>query len=212
MKILARITLVTALALMAAAPLSAQKINISSYTATPGEGILQGGGLNYFDDTGKQLTDGVFGNPNLNVNNGNGAAYEWVGWRISDPLISFILPGSYNVTQVRVGVLNSSQFGTYTPTKVTINGTDYTPAANAITDGTRNWLTFNQSFTASAFDVKLSDGPNVSTWIFADEIEVYGTPSITGGTTTAPEPATFALMVAGLAGLVVVRGRRTARG
>ena len=51
----------------------------SSYTATAGEGLAQGGNFNYFDNTGMQLTDGVTGVNDWTANLGNGSAYEWVG-------------------------------------------------------------------------------------------------------------------------------------
>src|SRR5580693_1478272 len=53
-----------------------------SYTATPGEGTNQGGYYNYFDDTGHQLTNGIYGVNDYSADLGNGPAYEWVGWRI----------------------------------------------------------------------------------------------------------------------------------
>ena len=67
------------------APLSAQVVIPTGYTATPGEGQAQGGSYNYFDDTGHQLTDGVFGVNDWTANLGHGNAYEWVGWISVDP-------------------------------------------------------------------------------------------------------------------------------
>src|ERR1700676_2570618 len=48
----------------------------TNYVATPGEGIAQGGYYNYFDDTGHQLTDGIYGVNDFSANLGNGIAYE----------------------------------------------------------------------------------------------------------------------------------------
>ena len=54
-----------------------------SYTSEPGQSL----GLPFFDETGNQLCDGKTGRDNFRDDLGNGAAYEWVGWRDIDPTI-----------------------------------------------------------------------------------------------------------------------------
>ena len=34
----------------------------------------------FFDETGSQLTDGVYGTDDILADLGKGTAYEWVGW------------------------------------------------------------------------------------------------------------------------------------
>ncbi len=203
MRFLARTTAIAAVALTAAAPLAAQRIDVVNYTTTSPEGQAQGGLFNYFDETGRQLIDGVLGVGDWQQNLGNGAAYEWVAWRIAEPVISLNLGGSFNVSSVRLGLNNFISGGVFQPTSVSINGTSYGLSGLEIAAGTRGWLTFSQPMTASQIDIRLSDD-DTNRWIFADEIEVYGT-------STVPEPMSLAMVGVGLLGVGAAAHRRRQR-
>jgi hypothetical protein len=171
-----------------------------SYTATPGEGIAQGGFYNYFDDTGSQLTDGIYGTNDWSANLGNGIAYEWVGWRVADPVITFKFSGPVTVNQVGIDFNRNQCDLIFLPPTVMIGGTDFTVNPNAIPDDTRGILFFNGSWTGTTLTVDLMDC-NPSRWIFVDEITFNGVQCV-------PEPSVFGLLTAGF-GLLILRVRRS---
>lgn len=188
-------------ALCLAAPLAAQPVVPLSYTLTPGEGQLQGGSFNYFDETGQQLIDGVLGVDSWAANLGNGAAYEWVGWRLANPVATFTFAQAQTITQVRVGINNQQTGGVFGPTFASFAGTDFNLTGNEVTPGTRGWLTLDGSWTGDQFTLSLADIGDAR-WIFVDEVEFIGTPN-----GEVPEPATFGLLATGVIGLAVVRRR-----
>jgi len=184
-------------------PLSAQLITAVGYTATPGQGQAQGGSYNYFDDGGTQLTDGVLGVNNWAANLGNGNAQEWVGWLKVSPSLLFTLPSYFQVTQVRIGFNNSQSFGgIYLPVDVTINGAAFALAGNEVPSGERGWVSFSTNVFANQVQIDLEDRNN-GRWIFVDEVEIYGT-------STVPEPSSFALLLAGASVTALLARRRRA--
>src|SRR5580692_6062496 len=102
-------------------PASAIPLVPISYTATPGEGIAQGGYYNYFDDTGHQLTDGIYGVNDWSANLGNGIAYEWVGWRVADPTITFQFSTPVTINQVGIDFNKTTSDMIFLPSSVTID-------------------------------------------------------------------------------------------
>jgi len=171
-----------------------------SYTATPGEGIAQGGTYNYFDDTGRQLIDGIYGVNDWSANLGNGNAYEWVGWRFADPVITFQFSGPVTVNQVGID-FNRAEESTaliFLPGTVSIGGTDFTVASDAIPNDTRGTLFFNGSWSGTTLTINLVHA-NPNTWIFVDEMTFDGV--------VIPEPSVFMLLTGGL-GLLLLRVRR----
>lgn len=155
----------------------------TSYTLTSPEGQAQGGSFNYFDETGTQLTDGLLGVDNWADN----AAYQWVAWRIAEPVLLFNFAGPVSIAQIRIGVNNLQSGGVFAPTSVNINGTQFNPALNTVPAGTRGWLTFNGTWTGPV-TITLGDG-NTGLWLFVDEVEFEGE-----RTGAIPEPATALLM------------------
>lgn len=182
-------------------PVGATPVVPISYTAMPGEGIAQGGTYNYFDDTGGQLTDGIYGLNDWSVNLGYGNAYEWVGWRVADPVITFQFSGPVNINQVGID-FNRSEVPEliFLPNTVSIGGTDFTVAADAIPDDSRGTLFFNGSWSGTTLTINLADS-NPSDWIFVDEI------TFNNDVTMVPEPSVFMLLTGGL-GLLMLRVKR----
>jgi hypothetical protein len=172
-----------------------------SYTATPGEGQAQGGSLNYFDDTGAQLTDGVLGANNWNAND----AYEWVGWKVAEPSLNFNFAGTVAVNEVRIGFNRNDGSGIYLPSSIQIGGDVFAIAANGIADNSRGFLTFTGDWSGSSLSIALSDG-DAGRWIFVDEVKFDGDMAA-----AVPEPATGMLFLsAGLLTLVGTWKRRSA--
>ncbi len=171
-------------------------ITPTSYTATPGQGTGVGGTFDYFDETGKQLTDGVLGNDTYWVDLGNGNAYEWVGWLTVDPVLNFQLPGQYMVTGVNIGFNRMDSSGILLPITVIIGNTSFSVAGNEIADNGRGFVTFSGNWEGNSLQVQLID-QDVNRWIFVDEITMEGFET--------PEPGTSALVAAGGLALLITR-------
>jgi hypothetical protein len=184
-------------------PADAQSVVPTGYVATPGEGVNQGGIYNYYDDTGNQLTDGIYGANDWSANLGNGPAYEWVGWLVADPVIAFQFSTPVTINQVGIDFNLNQSASILLPTTVTIGGTEFTVDPNAIPNDTRGTLYFNGNWTASSLTVDLMDC-NTSDWIFIDEITFSGA--------AVPEPSVFGLLAGGF-GLVMLclRCRKSVR-
>lgn len=156
-----------------------------SYTATPGEGIAQGGFYNYFDDTGRQLTDGTYGTNNFAANLGNGIAYEWVGWLDANPTITFQFSAPVTITQVGIDFNRNQANQIYLPGTVDIGGTSFWVPTDALPDDSRGTLDFNGAWTGSTLQICLADNDS-SRWIFVDEITFASTP--------VPEPSSVRIL------------------
>jgi len=184
-------------------PADAQSVVPTGYVATPGEGVNQGGIYNYYDDTGNQLTDGIYGANDWSANLGNGPAYEWVGWLVADPVIAIQFSTPVTINQVGIDFNLNQSASILLPTTVTIGGTEFTVDPNAIPNDTRGTLYFNGNWTASSLTVDLMDC-NTSDWIFIDEITFSGA--------AVPEPSVFGLLAGGF-GLVMLclRCRKSVR-
>ena len=181
-------------------PAGATPLVPTSYTATPGEGITQGGTYDYFDDTGRQLIDGIYGVNDWSANLGNGNAYEWVGWRFADPQITFQFSGPVTISQVGID-FNRTEESTafiFLPGTVSIGSTDFTVAPDAIPNDTRGTVFFNGSWSGTTLTIDLAHS-NPNTWIFVDEITFDGV--------VVPEPSVFMLLIGGLGMLALLLGR-----
>lgn len=146
-------------------------ITPSSYTATPGEK-----GYYYeIDETGTQLIDGAIGSNNWQENLGNGNSYEWVGWLVANPHLSFTFDSQAKIDQVLIGFYRGNPINL--PKSVVINGKTFTLSGNEIAGG-RKFLKFTGPFTGPNIEIDLIDD-NTGSWIFIDEVQ-FSTPSIQG--------------------------------
>jgi hypothetical protein len=180
-------------------PAGATPVIPLSYTATVGEGVAQGGSFNYLDETGGQLTDGVYGINDWMANLGNGNAYEWVGWRVADPVLTFQFAGPVTITQVGIDFNRTEPAGLiFLPNAVTIGSTDFTPAPDAIPESTRGTLFFDGLWVGNTLTIHLADA-NPNNWIFVDEV--------TFNVAQVPEPSVFAMLTVGL-GWLALRVKR----
>lgn len=165
----------------------AQAVAPVSYTATPGEGMAQGGSYNYFDDTGTQLTDQVFGVNDINLDLGNGPAYEWVGWRQANPTLTFQFSNTVPITSVQIDFHHNDYNKTYLPSAVTIGSRSYALTGNELANGTRGFLDFPGYWFTNSLTIVLSDS-DLNRWIFVDEIRFLNQPEqITAQIGTAAE-------------------------
>jgi len=179
-------------------PAGATPVLPTSYTATPGEGIIQGGLYNYFDDTGRQLIDGSYGANAWSANVGNGIGYEWVGWQVADPVFTFQFSGPVNISQVGIDFSRTESSMIFLPNTVSIGGTDFTVAMDAIPDASHGTLFFNGLWNGTTLTINLMDcSPN--DWLFVDEISFDILP--------VPEPSVLVLLTGGF-GWLATRSRR----
>ncbi len=170
----------------------------TGYTATPGEGIAQGGFYNYFDETGSQLIDENFGADDWTANLGNGIAYEWVGWRVANPVITFQFSGPVTITQVGIDFNRTESSMIFLPNTVSLGSTDFAVAPDAIPDASHGMLFFNGLWTGASLTVILTDC-SPSHWTFVDEISF--------SVEAVPEPSVFMLVAIGI-GCVALRLKR----
>lgn len=185
--------------LLYCADASATPIAPTSYTSTPAEGTAQGGAVDYFDDSFTQLIDGIYGQNYWKADTGNGPAFEWVGWRVADPEITFQFANPVTIDRVGIDFNRTEPTGLiYLPTTVTIGGTEFTLAPDALPQSTRGTLYFDGSWTGTTLTVSLADN-DPSRWILVDEIKFCGSPA------AVPEPTAFALAGVGLCLLALCR-------
>ena len=118
-------------------------LSVLSYTAPPGET----GMVSYLDDTGSQLADGAIGSDDILSDQGNGTAYEWVGWTdLTEPVtLTFTLPADLQVGAVQIGFNHRDGLGIFVPSGVTINGKSFTPDAEAVPNNQRERADFQRS-------------------------------------------------------------------
>lgn len=141
-------------------------IPILSYSAPPGET----GMVSYFDDTGHQLADGIFGADDILSDQGSGTAYEWVGWTdLTEPVtLTFTLEGDAQISAVTIGVNHREGLGIFVPNQVTINGQGYELSADAVPNNQRADLTFSGPFEGPTVNIVLNHRGRG--WILIDEV------------------------------------------
>ena len=142
------------------------------------------------------MTDGVLGANAWYADLGNGPAYEWVGWRVANPTISFDFGRNVTIDSVEIGFNRTEQSGIYIPPSVTIGGTPFTLAPDALTNGTRGFLMFNGDWTGSTLNIALFDN-DPGKWIFVDEVK-FDSP-VPEASTTVSLGLLLCLGVSGLA-------------
>ncbi len=119
----------------------------------------------YYDDTGSQLTDGILGNNNYMIE----YAYEWIGWRSVEPVLTFVFDHSITVDDIVIGFNRAESSLIYLPKNVFINENSFELSGNEIADTTRGFIDFNGSFSGSTISITLQDNSTYR-YIFIDEI------------------------------------------
>ncbi len=169
------VLLILALFAVLVRPATAGIIVPASYTATTGQGWAEGGTWNYFDDTGVQLTDGIYGVDNWTANLGYGNAQEWVGWITVNPTLTFAFNSPVTVNKVSIDFARAEPgAGIYLPTQVTIGGVAFALSGAELADQTRGTLEFVGSWTGNSLSVEITTrGRN---WVFVDEVQFSAVP------------------------------------
>ena len=137
-----------------------------SYTAPTGET----GMVSYFDDTGRQLTDGVYGADDILADLGQGTAYEWVGWtEATDPItLTFSFTGEVNIQAVEVGIDHREGLGIFVPELISINGSSFGLGADEVPNNERRDVRFDGPFTGTTIQIVLQHRGRG--WILVDEV------------------------------------------
>ena len=194
----------------------------TSYSMPNGGGVASGGSLNYWDLnysgagvtnldgaplTGGlgDLTDGVLAPAFFLVENGAGTG-PYVGWHQDgpnqlNPTVTFNFAGNPIIDQIIVHLDNSSAAGVYAPVNILINGNSYGYVAP--TSAGVFAIEFN-SLNLSGNQHAIQFFQDTDRWVFVSEIQFFGS------TAAVPEPASWAVMLVGLAA-VGIRHRSRVR-
>ncbi len=201
------------------APAHAAQIFATSYDTPNGSGQASGGSFNYWDlnysGAGSTTTDGAALSGGLgdltdgviasdfwfNVENAGGTG-PWVGWRrstTSNPLVTFNFAGSPAINEVRFHFDDSGAGGVFAPSGILIDGMSTSYVNGGISSSLLTVSLTGLSLTGGSHTIQFLNSPE---WIFVSEVEFFGA--------AVPEPASWALMIAGF-GLTGAATRRRAR-
>ena len=204
-----------------AGPATAAQLTVSNYSMPNGDGTASGGEFNYWDKfyTGSgatttdgaalsggkgDLTDGVVASDFwFNVENGGGTG-PYVGWyqpATPNPTLTFNFAGSVTVNSIQMQIDNSHSGGVFSPAAVWVDGVSRAFTGPAV--GTIGMLDITGlNLTGSSHTIQFFQDNG---WVFTSEISFFGSP---GG---VPEPATWAMMLAGFGLAGVALRRRSVR-
>jgi hypothetical protein len=154
---------VLAAALCSAIQLSATPIVPTSYTQVNDPWA-------YWDDTGTQLTDGLYNDIIPTLNLGVPTAYNWVGWSNNTPNITFNFGQEVTITSLSLSTVRWEPAAVYLPTQVMINS-DTFAVTGTFAQMDKALLTFNGSWTGSTLHLGMVAGGQ---WTFLDEVTFDG--------------------------------------
>jgi len=184
----------------------AAQIAVTSYDMPNGDGQASGGEFNYWDlfysgsgcktcdgaalAGGKgDLTDGVVASDFWYNTENAGGTGPYVGWytvTTLDPVVKFNFAGSPTINTIMVQLDNSFVGGVQSPMSIKVDGV-LTPFAGPAA-GTIGWATLSGlSLSGGSHTLEFDQVPGW--WVFTSEVDFFGT--------SVPEPATWALMLAG---------------
>jgi hypothetical protein len=191
------------------------QVTPTSYTFVPG---TKQGTYSYIDETGNQLTDGLYG-PSRLLSQADAVPY--LGWLA--PLVTlnfnFAAPTTFDsvtVSSLQAWIGNIALPDVYL--YASNDGTTWSPVANLITpevdanNFAKATLTLGDlNVTAQYLQIELKRN-NIGPWIFIDEV-TFSSPdniqaqSTTGGTAVPEAGATLALLGIGISSLALFRKR-----
>ena len=162
----------------------------------------------YWDDTGTQLTDGLYNNVIPGANLATPDAYNWVGWDGNSPSITFNFNQVVTINTLALSSVKWTNAAVYLPTQVTIGSDVFSVNDGDYTNLDKALLSFNGSWTGTALTVQLERGGQ---WTFLDEVSFDGV--IGAGTNNPPsnnvpdESSVMVMLGLGLIAAVVGRAR-----
>jgi hypothetical protein len=142
------------------------RVPVLSYSAPAGET----GMVSFYDDSLSQLTDGIYGADDILTDQGQGTAYEWVGWtELTDPVtLTFTLQADVSLSSIEIGFNHREGLGIFVPDLVTINGVDFALPADAVPNNQRLDLSFSGPFQGPVVNIVLHHRGRG--WILVDEV------------------------------------------
>jgi hypothetical protein len=197
--------IIAGLGLFTAVTLSAGPLTPLSYT-------LNSSPWQYWDDTGSQLTDGLYNAIVPGANLGVPDAYNWVGWLGNNPSITFNFSQVVTVDSLTLSTVRWEPAGVYLPTQVLINSNAFS-VNNVFPDTNKAQLTFNGTWTGTTLSLGLT---SVGGWTFLDEVTFdgqIGAPSAPPSQSVPDTGTTLAYVVIAAAALgwQAMRSRHTLR-
>ena len=206
---------------LTALPATAVQVFSTSYDMINGGGQASGGSSNYWDLSysgsgatnvdgaylsggSGDLTDGVVPSQYWYALESPAGTGPYVGWEYrtqNNPVITFHFAPGTTVTDLNVFVDNTTFGGVYAPAAILIDGVN--TAFTQPNYGSIGWINFTGlNLTGSSHTLELRQ--YVGLWQFVGEVTFDG--SVTAG---VPEPASWALLIAGF-GMVggTLRSRR----
>lgn len=193
-----RIIPALALGLALATSLLATPIVPTSYSYNVGFGPSG----SYPDETGGQLTDGLYNAIIPGSNLGTPNAVNWVGFdNYRGGSFTFNFANSVTIDSVSLSMVRWNPAGVYLPASVTVGSTNFSVNESSYTDMDLALLTFGGSWTGTSLTVTIAAG---GYWTFVDEVTFNQQTS----TNTVPDSTgTLALMSLSVAALFAVRRR-----
>lgn len=177
----------------------------ASYLGTAGEM----GWYPWYDETGSQLTDGVYGGPSPNEPGFPGRTsydwYPWVGWDSHPTTTTFVFAAPVTLTSWVVSTQRDLMPSIYIPSRVDMSVNDV--AGNVVYSN--SWYYEDPQFDdgyrhALSQSLPRVEGKSVTLtlhptqrWILVAEVDFYA----------VPEPATLIELLTGI-GVLLVRRRR----
>jgi hypothetical protein len=152
-----------------------------SYEATAGDM----GWYPWYDETGSQLTDGIYGGPSPNEpgfpGRGNYDWYPWVGWYSQAPVLTFYFPQLVSLTSISIFTQRDTMPSVRVPACVSIDARDqfghsvfthdWNYEDSSFADGYRYTLTQElPEVLLSSVEVRLQP---TSGWILISEIDFH---------------------------------------
>ena len=161
----------------------------------------------YWDDTGGQLTDGLYNGLIPGVSLATPDAYNWVGWSGNVPSVTFDFGATVTIQSLTIDAALWTPAGVYLPGQVTINADTFNVTPDGYTgfaNMDRAILNFGGSWTGSTLTLNFTAAPNTGAWTFLDEVSFDGH---VGGNSVPDSGATLAYLMLAFAILVLVAKR-----